>query len=342
MGEDDELTGTSGFEDLTEEQQRFAKLEYLRMGLVLNIVSTAAGMILFSFVYSHFESFNKPLVGVLLMILGLAFIAVPVLYKFSQVKSIVAMFDMQEYEVITTYKDGHKESDHGLGSQMNNFFISAILTIILFALAIVIQPIREIVMIIKYAVLSASEKPPFFRSALFYAVLLAAGFVGSLLIIGTAKAVRAAQSNAEKLEYIDPATGKEQDTPQQTQIQSTQSAVAGTTDKQSASTTSNSAIKKANQTATDSINATAYRGRSNEKFQFLITGTSSGRVWGSGPYTDDSNIAKAAVHAGKIRDGETGSVTIRIMPGQNSYQGSNANGVETEGYGSYDGSYVFE
>jgi len=125
------------------------------------------------------------------------------------------------------------------------------------------------------------------------------------------------------------------------QTQDTQP-TAETTDKQLTSTASNSAITQANQTATSNINASAYRGRNNEAFQFLITGTSSGRVWGSGPYTDDSNIAKTAVHAGKIRDGETGWVTIRIMPGQSSYQGSNANGVETEGYGSYDGSYVFE
>ena len=58
-------------------------------------------------------------------------------------------------------------------------------------------------------------------------------------------------------------------------------------------------------------------------------------------YTDDSSIGTAAVHAGII-DFETGGiVTIEIRPGQESYQGSTRNGVTTEDYGSYAGSYVF-
>jgi len=108
------------------------------------------------------------------------------------------------------------------------------------------------------------------------------------------------------------------------------------------SATPDPSIPQANRTASSDIDAREFRGRNNQEFQFLITGTTGGRVWGSGPYTDDSNIARAAVHAGKLKNGETGWVTIRIMPGQSSYSGSSANGVETNDYGSFEGSFVFE
>jgi len=65
---------------------------------------------------------------------------------------------------------------------------------------------------------------------------------------------------------------------------------------------------------------------------------SSGSVWGSGPYTADSNICTAARHAGAI--GTNGGVIQLIeRPGQSSYTGSSKNGVETSNWGSYGSSY---
>lgn len=46
------------------------------------------------------------------------------------------------------------------------------------------------------------------------------------------------------------------------------------------------------------------------------------RVVGSGPYTDASSICSAAVHAGALRAGEGGDVTIEIRPGERRYAGS--------------------
>nr|AGS53140.1 serine/threonine protein kinase [uncultured bacterium contig00040] len=89
------------------------------------------------------------------------------------------------------------------------------------------------------------------------------------------------------------------------------------------------------------IDAYMYRGMDGYEFTFLVTGTAYGSVWGSGIYTDDSNIPTAAIHAGLIRDGETAYVTIRIMPGQSSYESSTANGITTSSYGSWGGSYMF-
>ncbi|EYD77868.1 hypothetical protein Rumeso_00595 [Rubellimicrobium mesophilum DSM 19309] len=63
-------------------------------------------------------------------------------------------------------------------------------------------------------------------------------------------------------------------------------------------------------------------------------------VWGSGPYTADSDICTAARHAGVI-GAEGGEVTVRRVAGQESYAGGTANGVTTSSYGSYGASFTF-
>ncbi|MFZ2030091.1 MAG: LCCL domain-containing protein [Vitreimonas sp.] len=64
-------------------------------------------------------------------------------------------------------------------------------------------------------------------------------------------------------------------------------------------------------------------------------------VWGEpSSYTDDSDICTAAVHAGIITAAAGGTVTVTPRAGQDSYQGSTANGVTTLPYGSWTGSYT--
>ncbi|MEM8695963.1 MAG: LCCL domain-containing protein [Pseudomonadota bacterium] len=67
----------------------------------------------------------------------------------------------------------------------------------------------------------------------------------------------------------------------------------------------------------------------------------AGTVWGAGPYSDDSAVCRAAMHAGLVGD-EPANVTINFMPGRDSYTASEANGVETRRWGSWGGSYAFE
>jgi hypothetical protein len=88
---------------------------------------------------------------------------------------------------------------------------------------------------------------------------------------------------------------------------------------------------------------TEFRNRSGQTFKFRITGTDAGSVWGgvNGIYTDDSRLAKAAVHAGILKIGEAGAVTVTIFPGQASYAGNTQNGISTASYGSWVGSYRF-
>ena len=96
----------------------------------------------------------------------------------------------------------------------------------------------------------------------------------------------------------------------------------------------------------DPGNLTSYRDKVGETFKFTVTGTDTdaATVWGgaNGIYTDDSLLAKAAVHAGKVRLNETKVVTVTILPGQSSYIGSTQNGITTVNFGAWPGSYRFE
>lgn len=89
------------------------------------------------------------------------------------------------------------------------------------------------------------------------------------------------------------------------------------------------------------INLINYRNRVGQTFSFTITGKSGKNVWGTKIYTDDSNLATAAVHAGIIKHNETKTVDVEILPGQLSYQGSIQNGIVSEPFSGWAGSYLF-
>ncbi len=91
---------------------------------------------------------------------------------------------------------------------------------------------------------------------------------------------------------------------------------------------------------------TPFRGRNGESFVVELVGDGSGEgpfyVWGTDVYTDDSNLARAAVHAGVLREGQRGVVKVTILPGRDSYEGSARNGVVSRPYGAWLGSYRVE
>lgn len=68
--------------------------------------------------------------------------------------------------------------------------------------------------------------------------------------------------------------------------------------------------------------------------------TGSGSVWGTGTYTTDSSICRAAVHAGVIKE-KGGKVKVKSMDGCKKYTASEANGVSSSSWGSYDMSFYF-
>ena len=72
----------------------------------------------------------------------------------------------------------------------------------------------------------------------------------------------------------------------------------------------------------------------------MVTGSSSGTIWGTGTYTDDSRIAKAAVHRGHVSVGGKAVIRLTKSAGLSSYTGSTQNGVTSRSYGSWTGSYT--
>ena len=64
-----------------------------------------------------------------------------------------------------------------------------------------------------------------------------------------------------------------------------------------------------------------------------------GTVWGTGTYSDDSSVCAAGVHAGAITFAKGGVVVFEALAGQESYTGSNQNGVESANWPSWQGSF---
>ena len=96
-----------------------------------------------------------------------------------------------------------------------------------------------------------------------------------------------------------------------------------------------------NEVLPDPGNLKPYSAQLGRSFHFQVTGTTDGSVWGDGVYTDDSQLASAAVHAGLVKAGQSGVVIVKILPGRDGYGGANRNGVASSTYGSWNASYQF-
>ena len=90
-----------------------------------------------------------------------------------------------------------------------------------------------------------------------------------------------------------------------------------------------------------SINAVNKRDNIGNEYYYKIKGSNEGTVWGDHIYTDDSNIAKAAVLEGKCELGQEIILGIKIIEGKNSYSCASKNGVSSVTYGSWPASYIF-
>lgn len=88
--------------------------------------------------------------------------------------------------------------------------------------------------------------------------------------------------------------------------------------------------------------ASEYRGKDGTRIELRCSPDGRiGSAWGTGTYTDDSSVCTAAVHAGLITAADGGTVVFVVAPGEASYRGSTANGVTTQGYDAYQGSFTF-
>ena len=72
-----------------------------------------------------------------------------------------------------------------------------------------------------------------------------------------------------------------------------------------------------------------YRERVGETFLFRTTGDAARPAWGTDVYSDDSDLASAAVHAGLLKAGETGVVKLLVVRAAGPFEGSVRNGATT-------------
>ena len=96
-----------------------------------------------------------------------------------------------------------------------------------------------------------------------------------------------------------------------------------------------------NEIYSSNINCMDKRGKVGELYTYKVIGSNEGTVWGNGIYTDDSNIAKAAVLEGKCKIGEYAIVFIKIIEAKSNYDSCSKNGISTNSWGHWDGSYIF-
>lgn len=88
-------------------------------------------------------------------------------------------------------------------------------------------------------------------------------------------------------------------------------------------------------------NLTAYRNNNGTVYTFKVKGSTAGRIWGGSNniYTDDSQLATAAVHCGVLKPGEEADIKVMVVEGQNAYPAITRNGVVSIVYGAWGGSY---
>ncbi|MEM9213419.1 MAG: LCCL domain-containing protein [Cyanobacteria bacterium P01_F01_bin.150] len=84
-----------------------------------------------------------------------------------------------------------------------------------------------------------------------------------------------------------------------------------------------------------------YRGQTDDIVLYCSENGQFENVWGSDVYADDSSICSAAVHGGLITVADGGAIAIRLLPGQPRYVATTQNGVTSESWGSWFGSFTF-
>lgn len=80
-----------------------------------------------------------------------------------------------------------------------------------------------------------------------------------------------------------------------------------------------------------------------EEAIILVRGDAhGGTIYGSGPYTHDSRLSRAVVHAGALQHGELGLVRVRVFQHDGDHPRIEKNGIRPHGWGKYHASYSVE
>ncbi len=93
--------------------------------------------------------------------------------------------------------------------------------------------------------------------------------------------------------------------------------------------------------ATSSTTAADHVCSIGSRYAYACPPGTAASIWGSSPYTYDSAICTAAVHAGKITLSAGGDVTLEMRAGESAYVGTTAHGITSSSWGAFSCSYVF-
>jgi len=74
----------------------------------------------------------------------------------------------------------------------------------------------------------------------------------------------------------------------------------------------------------------------------LVTGRTTGPVWGDSVYTLDSDLASAAVHAGLVRPDETKAVRVHVIAPPATFGAAQRNGVASRPWGAYPTAFLLQ
>lgn len=74
-------------------------------------------------------------------------------------------------------------------------------------------------------------------------------------------------------------------------------------------------------------------------YYFRIKGDTAGQVWGTDPYTGDSSLAAAAVHAGLVAPGSTAVLKVTVIAPPAQFDGDTRNGITTHAFGRFGTAY---
>ena len=172
------------------------KLAALYKRILITVIFCCVGWPIFLYAFNY--SMNP-----LVMLLGGAVVSAPILWIMLRGGGLKDVFKTDEYEVVTTYRDGSKKSDGGTESFLMGLIVKFIGLILVIFIGCLITIGLLVYMIIKYIrlYLQVSEKPAFIKSA--FPIILAGliVFVGSGIVVNgiarasAAKARKAAEIN---------------------------------------------------------------------------------------------------------------------------------------------------
>ncbi len=76
--------------------------------------------------------------------------------------------------------------------------------------------------------------------------------------------------------------------------------------------------------------------------EVLLYGVVNGHIYGTGIYTDDSDVATAALHAGLLSKGQTKKVKVFITGPRRHFSKSLSNGIQSHWFTRFPGSFTFD